>query len=77
MEKIDHLFVIGVAANRKLVSYFENSDASKELRKRVLLINGAVSTTSGIVEFHTGAGWEDSPDTGSLFKWSDSKREAI
>jgi hypothetical protein len=78
--KLPHMFIIGVEANQLLVSKFEHTPPFHELRQRGFVVPGAVSTSSsGVVTFNTGIGEPNSnaTDTGSLFGWTDPKRERV
>ena len=78
LNNMPNLFVIGVEANARLVSYFESNEVADAVRDRAIIIHGAVASMRNITaEFNTGAGWNDVSDTGSLFRWSDKKREQI
>lgn len=78
LEPIPYLCAIGIDANYHLVSHFEQSDSTRSVRNRSLVIHAAVaSKRSTVAEFNTGAGWNDVPDTGSLFKWIDKRREQV
>jgi len=72
---LPNLFVIGIEANDLLVSHFKYLPHFDQYRDREILINGAVSTKKGIAKFNPGIGWGNVSDTGSLFGWSDPKRE--
>jgi hypothetical protein len=75
---VPHMFVIGIEANHRLVRNFENLEAFRPVSHRALLIPAAVSTKPGLATFNTGSGWEGNrSETGSLFGWSDKKKEKI
>lgn len=72
---LTNLFVIGVEANDLLVSHFKYLPHFDPYRDREIVINGAVSRKKGVAKFNPGIGWNNVSDTGSLFSWSDPKRE--
>mmetsp|Transcript_4292 Transcript_4292/g.4450 ORF Transcript_4292/g.4450 Transcript_4292/m.4450 type:complete len:306 (-) Transcript_4292:24-941(-) len=78
LEKVPHMYIIGVEANNKLVQSFETKKVAEDGLGRVLLIPAAVSLKPGLATFNTGAGWENNvSDVGSLFGWTDQKREKL
>jgi FkbM family methyltransferase len=78
LEKVPHMYIIGIEANHKLVQSFETNKVGEDGLGRVLLIPAAVSLKSGLATFNTGAGWENNvSDVGSLFNWTDQKREKL
>jgi FkbM family methyltransferase len=78
LEKVPHMYIIGIEANHKLVQCFETNKVGEDGLGRVLLIPAAVSLKPGLATFNTGAGWENNvSDVGSLFSWTDQKRENL
>ena len=77
LEKIPHLFVIGIEANHELASRIEFGEEFRSIRHRSIIIKAAVASRRGtFAKFNTGAGWNgDISDTGSLFNWTDPRRE--
>ena len=76
---VPHMFAIGIEANRRLYSHhvFDNK-LPQSVLDRSLILPLAVSSTRGTAIFSTGAGWDKNiSDVGSLFGWSDAKREKL
>jgi hypothetical protein len=71
------VYIIGIEANPRLVSRFEHNSDFSSIRPHTLVVNAAAGTKEGGISlFSPGFGWSNSSDTGSLFGWKDSNREA-
>lgn len=75
LQRLPHMFVIGIEANAGLVSRFEHSPEFAAIRERAILIRAAAGSKPGVVRLNPGFGWENVSDTGSVFHWSDPNRE--
>jgi len=73
-----HLYSIGIEANANLVYHFEHSQDLNSIRDNTMVVHAAASSRDGgVIRFNPGFGWNNVSDTGSVFGFTDPKREKV